>query len=63
MMVMGMAKYTDNNFLGKTLYKSFRKLVVSVLLVSWWYCQLCFGGRWCLGGTLVMCPQCCDGVR
>jgi len=23
-----------------------------VLVVS----QLCFGGRWCLGGTLVVCP-------
>ena len=19
-------------------------------------CQFCFGGRWCLGGTLVVCP-------
>ena len=25
---------------------------VGVLVVS----QLCFGGRWCLGGTLVVCP-------
>ena len=25
--------------------------------------QLCFGGRWCLGGTLVVCEWCFDGVR
>ena len=30
-----------------------------VLVVS----RLCFGGRWCLGGTLVVCPSCLDSVR
>ena len=31
-----MTKYAGSNFLGNTLWRSFRELVVSVLLVSWW---------------------------
>ena len=31
-----MTKYVGNNFLGNTLCRSFRELVVSVVLVSWW---------------------------
>jgi nucleoside recognition membrane protein YjiH len=43
----------------KTFAGPFAELVVSVLLVSWWslkISQMCFGGRWCLDGTLVVCP-------
>ena len=31
-----MTKYVGNNFLGNTLCRSFRELVMSVVLVSWW---------------------------
>ena len=31
-----MTKYVGNNFLGNTLCRYFRELVVSVVLVSWW---------------------------
>mgnify|MGYP006897953374 CR=1 FL=1 len=47
-----MTKYVGNNCLGKNPCRSFRELGAGVLVV----CQFCFGGRWCLGGTLVVCP-------
>ena len=50
-----MTKYVGNNCLGNTLRRSFQEGGVcraGVLVV----CQFCFGGRWCLGGTLVVCP-------
>ena len=31
-----MTKYVGNSFLGNTLCRSFRELVMSVVLVSWW---------------------------
>ena len=31
-----MTKYIGNKFLGNTLCRSFRELVTSVVLVSWW---------------------------
>ena len=66
-----MTKYAGSNILGKqkTLRRPFRELVVSVLMVSVLMVdgvcppagvlvasQLYFGGRWHLGGTLVVCP-------
>ena len=48
-----MTKYVGNNFLGNTLCRSFRKLVVSAVLVSWWsvnFVSVVFGV------TLVVCP-------
>ena len=62
-----MTKYVGNNCLGKTPCRSFRELGAGVLVV----CQFCFGGRWCLGGTLgfvhvlgvsVVSWQCSGGV-
>jgi len=65
-----MTKYADSN-IGKTkaLRGLFRELVVSVPMVSVLMVdgvcppagvlvvsQLCFGGRWRLGGTLAVCP-------
>ena len=63
---MIMTKYAGNNLLdlvGKNRLQVLSEIAgvcpAGVLVVS----QLCFGGRWCLGGTLVVCPKCLDGVR
>jgi len=66
-----LTKYAGSNFFGKTktLRGPFRELVVSVLMVSVLMVdgvcspagvlvvsQLCFGGRWHLGGTFAVWP-------
>ena len=66
-----MTKYAGRQLFGKTkaLRGPFRELVVSVLMVSALtvdgvcppagvlvVSQLCFGGRWRLGGTLAVGP-------
>ena len=52
---MMMTKYAGSNFWKNPLQVLSGiggVCAAGVLVVS----QLCFGGRWCLGGTLVVCP-------
>ena len=54
-------KYAGSNFLGKQLCRSFREVVVSALLVSWWSLNcvsVVVGVLWHFGGVSVVSWRC-----